>query len=175
MDDDEKTPRKVGQNLVATIVSSYVKHNTVSADALPTVIASVHQALSGLGKTCPACRTPSAGCAGAAIGSARLRGLLGVRVSQPDVTAPSPRPAWSRACGLFRPMAAAARSPDHRAGLFGATFSDGQANRARPRPKNGQRCSPRRAGTCSTQQTAAPIAAASGADDGIEYVLGRRT
>jgi predicted transcriptional regulator len=50
MDDDEKTPRKVGQNLVATIVSSYVKHNTVSADALPTVIASVHQALSGLGK-----------------------------------------------------------------------------------------------------------------------------
>ena len=50
MDDDEKTPREVGQNLVATIVSSYVKHNTVSADALPTVIASVHQALSGLGK-----------------------------------------------------------------------------------------------------------------------------
>src|SRR5271156_4325992 len=50
MDDDEKTLRKVGQNLVATIVSSYVKHNTVSADALPTVIASVHQALSGLGK-----------------------------------------------------------------------------------------------------------------------------
>src|SRR5271169_2108461 len=50
MDDNEKTPRMVGQNLVATIVSSYVKHNTVSADALPTVIASVHQALSGLGK-----------------------------------------------------------------------------------------------------------------------------
>ena len=52
-------------------------------------------------KTCPACRTPNAGCAGAAIGSARLRGLLGVRVSQPDVTAPSPRPACSRARGLF--------------------------------------------------------------------------
>src|SRR5271156_910062 len=50
MDDDEKTPRKVGQNLVATIVSSYVKQNTVSADAFPTVIAAVHQALSGLGK-----------------------------------------------------------------------------------------------------------------------------
>ena len=50
MDDDEKTPRNVGEDLVATIVSSYVKHNTVSADALPTVIASVHQALSGLGK-----------------------------------------------------------------------------------------------------------------------------
>ena len=47
MDDDEKT---IGHNLVATIVSSYVKHNTVSADALPTVIASVHQALSSLGK-----------------------------------------------------------------------------------------------------------------------------
>ena len=51
MDDDEKTPRRVGQNLVATIVSSYVKHHTVSADALPTVIASVHQAFSGLGKS----------------------------------------------------------------------------------------------------------------------------
>jgi hypothetical protein len=126
-------------------------------------------------KTCPACRTPNAGCTGAAIGSARLRGLLGVRVSQPDVTAPSPRPACSRARGLFRSLAAAARSPDHRAGLFGATFSDGKANRARPRPKNGQRCSSRRAGTCSAQQTAAPIAVASGANDGIEYVLRRRT
>jgi predicted transcriptional regulator len=50
MDDDEKTQRDVGQHLVATVVSSYVKHNTVSADALPTVIASVHQALSCLGK-----------------------------------------------------------------------------------------------------------------------------
>ena len=50
MDDDEKTARNVGQDLVATIVSSYLKHNTVSADALPTVIASVHQTLSGLAK-----------------------------------------------------------------------------------------------------------------------------
>jgi predicted transcriptional regulator len=50
MDDDENTPRDVGQDLVATIVSSYVKHNTVSAGDLPTVIASVYHALSGLGK-----------------------------------------------------------------------------------------------------------------------------
>jgi hypothetical protein len=34
MDDDENTPRDVGQDLVATIVSSYVKHNTVSAGDL---------------------------------------------------------------------------------------------------------------------------------------------
>jgi predicted transcriptional regulator len=47
MDDDN--PRS-GQELVATIVSSYVKHNTVSANDLPTIIASVYQALSGLGK-----------------------------------------------------------------------------------------------------------------------------
>jgi len=50
MDDDEKMPRHLGRDLVATIVSGYVKHNKVSADGLPTVIASVHQALSGLGK-----------------------------------------------------------------------------------------------------------------------------
>jgi predicted transcriptional regulator len=47
---DEKTPRDVGQDLVATIVSSYVKHNTVSSNDLPTIIASVYQALSGLGR-----------------------------------------------------------------------------------------------------------------------------
>ena len=47
---DEKTPRDVGQDLVATIVSSYVKHNTISSNDLPTIIASVYQALSGLGR-----------------------------------------------------------------------------------------------------------------------------
>jgi predicted transcriptional regulator len=46
MDDDEKTPRDV--DLATRIVSSYVKHNTVSANDLPIVIASVYQALSGL-------------------------------------------------------------------------------------------------------------------------------
>ena len=45
---DEKTPRDVGQDLVATIVSSYVKHNTVSSNDLPTIIASVYQALEDL-------------------------------------------------------------------------------------------------------------------------------
>jgi predicted transcriptional regulator len=47
---DEKTPRGVGQGLAATIVSSYVKHNKVSANDLPTIIASVYRALSSLGK-----------------------------------------------------------------------------------------------------------------------------
>ena len=50
MADDEKTPRGIGQDLVTTIVSSYVKHNTVPANDLPTIIASVYQALSGVGK-----------------------------------------------------------------------------------------------------------------------------
>jgi predicted transcriptional regulator len=53
MNHDENTPRDVGQDLVVTIVSSYVKHNTVSAGDLPTLIASVYQALSGLGKPAP--------------------------------------------------------------------------------------------------------------------------
>jgi predicted transcriptional regulator len=48
MDDDQKTSRDV--DLAAAIVSSYVKHNTVSANDLPAVIASVFKALSSLGK-----------------------------------------------------------------------------------------------------------------------------
>ena len=47
---DEKTPRGVGQGLAATIVSSYVKYNKVSANDLPTIIASVYRALSSVGK-----------------------------------------------------------------------------------------------------------------------------
>jgi predicted transcriptional regulator len=48
--DEEKTLRDVGQDLVATIVSSYVKHNKVSANDVPTIIAAVYQTLRGLGK-----------------------------------------------------------------------------------------------------------------------------
>jgi predicted transcriptional regulator len=48
--DKENTQKKIGPDLVATIISAYVKHNRVSTDDLPTVIASVHQGLSGLGK-----------------------------------------------------------------------------------------------------------------------------
>jgi predicted transcriptional regulator len=51
--DEEKTPQEIGRDLVATIISAYVKHNRVSADDLSTVIASVHQTLSGLGKAPP--------------------------------------------------------------------------------------------------------------------------
>jgi predicted transcriptional regulator len=47
---NERTPRDVGQGLAATIVSSYVKHNKISANDLPTIIASVYQALSSVGK-----------------------------------------------------------------------------------------------------------------------------
>jgi predicted transcriptional regulator len=43
----------VGRYLVARIVSSYVKHNRVAADELQTVVASVHQSLSSLGKVPP--------------------------------------------------------------------------------------------------------------------------
>ena len=42
---------------VAEIVAAYVGHNSISADQLPTLIASVNQALSGLGEA--AAPTPS--------------------------------------------------------------------------------------------------------------------
>jgi predicted transcriptional regulator len=48
--DDEKTAREVSRDLVATIVSSYVKHNTVPTNDFPNLIARVHQVLNGLGK-----------------------------------------------------------------------------------------------------------------------------
>jgi len=53
--DNEKIPEETSRLLVAKIVSSYVMHNRVAANDLPSVIASVHRALSGLGKpACPA-------------------------------------------------------------------------------------------------------------------------
>jgi predicted transcriptional regulator len=48
--DDENTSTGSDLYLVSEIVSSYVKHNSIAANDLPTVIATVHQALSGLGK-----------------------------------------------------------------------------------------------------------------------------
>jgi len=48
--DDEKTAEEIGRYLVAKIVRSYLTHNRVAANDLSSVIASVHQAVSGLGK-----------------------------------------------------------------------------------------------------------------------------
>jgi predicted transcriptional regulator len=48
--DNEKTLEEIGRRLVAKIVSSYVTHNQVAANELPSVITSVHQAVSGLEK-----------------------------------------------------------------------------------------------------------------------------
>ena len=48
--DNEKTLEEIGRRLVAKIVSSYVTHNRVAANELPSVITSVHQAVSGLEK-----------------------------------------------------------------------------------------------------------------------------
>ena len=47
---NREVPGDVGRHLVARIVGSYVKHNRVAADELQTMIASVHQSLSSLGK-----------------------------------------------------------------------------------------------------------------------------
>jgi predicted transcriptional regulator len=46
---DGKTFLEIGRDLVATIVSSYVKHNKVAADDISALIASVRQSLSKLG------------------------------------------------------------------------------------------------------------------------------
>jgi predicted transcriptional regulator len=48
--DNREVSGDVGRHLVARIVSSYVKHNRVAANELQTLIASVHQSLSSLGK-----------------------------------------------------------------------------------------------------------------------------
>jgi predicted transcriptional regulator len=48
--DGEKTAEEIGRYLVAKIVRSYLTHNRVAANDLSSVIASVHQAVSGLGK-----------------------------------------------------------------------------------------------------------------------------
>jgi hypothetical protein len=133
--DDEKTQSVVRQDLVATIVSSYVKHNKVSADALPTVIASVQQAFSGLEKPAspaeplvPAVpvrqsvRPDYVVCLECGFRGQTLRRHLGIQH-------------WSRACGVLRSLEIAARSPDYCAGLFGAALSDGEGNWAQYRQR----------------------------------------
>ena len=53
MAEDGSSP-KVDSNLVAEIVSSYVRRNSVAIDQLGGLIATVHQTLSGLGTNAPA-------------------------------------------------------------------------------------------------------------------------
>jgi predicted transcriptional regulator len=48
-----KTTGEIDRHLVATIVSSYVKHKSIAANDVPALIASVHQSLSGLGRASP--------------------------------------------------------------------------------------------------------------------------
>ena len=85
-----------------------------------------------------------------AIGSAGLRGLPRVRVSQPEPPAPSACPARPGACGLLCSLEPAARSPDNCPGLFGAALGFGKRTWARPRPQVSHR-SPHRTGTCSVR------------------------
>jgi predicted transcriptional regulator len=59
---DSENSRGVDRHLVARIITSYVKHNRVTTNDLPAVIASVHLSLSDLGKPPPTVesRTPAA-------------------------------------------------------------------------------------------------------------------
>jgi len=51
---EDSSSQKVDSNLVAEIVSSYVRNNSVAIDQLGGLIATVHQTLSGLGTNAPA-------------------------------------------------------------------------------------------------------------------------
>jgi len=56
---DPKVLREFDRELVAKIVSNYVKHNSITVNDLPSVIASVHQSLSNLGKSSPSVEAPA--------------------------------------------------------------------------------------------------------------------
>ena len=51
---EDSSSQTVDSNLVAEIVSSYVRKNSVAIDQLGGLIATVHQTLSGLGTNAPA-------------------------------------------------------------------------------------------------------------------------
>ena len=59
MNDDRKILREFERELVAKIVSNYVKHNSITVNDLPSVIASVHQSLGNLGKSSPSIEVPT--------------------------------------------------------------------------------------------------------------------
>jgi predicted transcriptional regulator len=48
---NDSTRNATGRELVAKIVESYVRHHRLPVDEMPTLIASVHRSLSGLGET----------------------------------------------------------------------------------------------------------------------------
>jgi predicted transcriptional regulator len=52
---DEPPPPTLDRELTTNIVAAYVRHNQIGSDQLGTLISTVHQALSGLGK--PAAET----------------------------------------------------------------------------------------------------------------------
>ena len=56
---DRKISREFERELVAKIVSNYVKHNSITVNDLPSVIASVHQSLGNLGKSSPSVEVPT--------------------------------------------------------------------------------------------------------------------
>ena len=51
--DDDSSAQKVNPSLVAEIVRSYVRQNSISVDQIGVLIATVHRTLSGLGTNAP--------------------------------------------------------------------------------------------------------------------------
>jgi hypothetical protein len=48
---DQDSPPRVDADLVARIISSYVRHHQIAPDRLAGLIVEVHQAIAGLGRT----------------------------------------------------------------------------------------------------------------------------
>src|ERR1700732_153898 len=53
-----------------------------------------------------------------------------MRVFEPDAPPAYPHRSWPRTRGVSHPLEVASGSPNHRAGLFGAAFDDGKADRS---------------------------------------------
>src|ERR1700730_10199211 len=53
-----------------------------------------------------------------------------MRVFEPDAPPAYPHRSWPRTRGVSHPLEVASGSPYHRAGLFGAAFDDGKADRS---------------------------------------------
>ena len=83
---EDSSSQTVDSNLVAEIVSSYVRKNSVAIDQLGGLIATVHQTLSGLWHECAGTRGRGreigAGGFDPAIGAARLCRVPRMRVSR---------------------------------------------------------------------------------------------
>ena len=136
---DDSRAQKVDPSLVAEIVQSYVRQNSIGVDQIGGLIATVHRTLSGLGANAPMSATETLTPAVPIRRSVQPDHVvcLEMRVSRQDATPASPRRSWAGTSGVSRPLEVGGWSPNHRASLFGAAFDNAKAGR--PRKSAGSR------------------------------------